>query len=415
MPHEHNHSHEDHHGHDHTHAGHKGEHKHEKQYANIKVTKLPHSEVEIEGEILADELARTRKEAIKQLSADANIPGFRKGHIPESVLVSRLGEVAILEEAAEIALSHHYGHIVIDHNINVIGRPQITLTKVAPNNPLGFKIRVAVFPEVKMPAYKQIAKDVMKVEEKIEVTENEVDEVLKQIRREKAKKDGIKIEDAAPTGDKSVDEKNMKEADKNLPELTDEYILSLGTDMRTVVDIRKRAHEHIMQDKKMKAQDKKRLQIGEKLVADSEMDLPEILVESELNKMKHQFESDLSRMGLDLKGYLGHIKKTEDDMKKDWRKDAESRVKLQIILNRIGADEKLFPTEDEIERESKHLLEHHKDADPEQVRNYVETMMMNEKVFRFLEGNSEADNSEEKLKKSSDSDITEKKESKKKK
>ena len=76
---------------------------------------------------------------------------------------------------------------------------------------------------------------------------------------------------------------------------------------------------------------------------------------------------------------------TEEDLRKDWRKDAEKRSALQMIFNKIAFAEKLLPEEKEIDTELKHMLEHYKDADPERLSAYVETMLANENVFRFLE------------------------------
>src|SRR5687767_14981658 len=95
----------------------------EKTYANIKLKKLPSSEVEIEGEILKEEMDRCRKTAIEHMRKELELPGFRKGHVPELMVLEKLGEIHILEEAAEIALGKAYPEIIVENNIQVIGRP----------------------------------------------------------------------------------------------------------------------------------------------------------------------------------------------------------------------------------------------------------------------------------------------------
>jgi len=132
----------------------------DKQYSNIKITPLKNSEVEIEGEISADILQSSHKAATKRLSETLEIPGFRKGKVPESVIKQRIGEYPILEDAAEIALNSEYPNILIDHKINAIGRPEITVTKLALGNPLGFKIKTAIEPQFSIPDYKTIAKKI---------------------------------------------------------------------------------------------------------------------------------------------------------------------------------------------------------------------------------------------------------------
>ena len=334
-----------------------------------QIKKLPHSEVEITGEISADVLLGYRKEALKHLQKEVKLDGFREGHIPENVLVKRLGEVAILEEAAEIAIQDEYPKIVKEHSLVVIGRPQVILTKIAPGNPAEFKIRAAVMPEVMIGDYKAIAKTEMKkTEEKIEVTEKDIEAVIEELRNIRAE---VK---------KGEDEKE----ERILPELDDAFVKTLG-DFKDVADFKEKAKENLALDKKAKARDKKRLEIVEKIVEKSEIDLPEILIESELEKMFSQFESDVARAGVKMEDYLKHIKKTEVDIRKDWRKDAEKRAKIQLIFNMIAKEEKLSADAKKVEEESAHILEHYKDAKPENVRVYVETILVNDKVFEFLE------------------------------
>jgi len=83
--------------------------------------------------------------------------------------------------------------------------------------------------------------------------------------------------------------------------------------------------------------------------------------------------------------YLGHLKKTMEDLRKDWRTDAEKRAKLQIVMNKIAGVEKIEPEAEKMEAEVKHLLASYKDAKEERVREYVAMVLTNEKVFEFLE------------------------------
>ncbi len=96
-------------------------------------------------------------------------------------------------------------------------------------------------------------------------------------------------------------------------------------------------------------------------------------------------ESDISQMGLKFEDYLKHIKKSVDDLKKDFRPDAVKRSKLSLVLNEIAKIEKLEPSKEDVEREVAHLIEHYKDADPERARMHAENVLTNERVFQFLE------------------------------
>ena len=86
-------------------------------YSNLTITPKEHSEIEIIGEITVDAASTYRKKAIKNLGNNAKIPGFRKGHIPENILVQKLGEPTVLEEVAEMALADVYPGIVLEKKI----------------------------------------------------------------------------------------------------------------------------------------------------------------------------------------------------------------------------------------------------------------------------------------------------------
>lgn len=357
------------------------EDKNKKGYANISVKKLKKSEVEIEGEITAERMAAARAGALKRMGAEAVIPGFRKGKVPENILIEKYGEMAILEETAEVALGEEYPNIIIDNKLDVVGRPEISVTKIAPGNPLGFKIKTAVMPELKLPDYKEIAKTKLSEEKEPEpATNKEVEEVENQIRR--IKRDSAKR--AAGTAETSVPAEGEKKEDEPLPELDDEFIKSVGK-FESVADFRAKVRENITNDKKAKARDKRRLTIIEAVAEKTEGEIPDTIVNGELERMLARFRGDIEQAGLKYEDYLGKIKKTEEDFRKEWRTDAEKRAKVQLILNEIAKAEKLEPAKEKIEHETKHIMEHMKDADPDRARAYVDMMLTNEMVLEFLE------------------------------
>ena len=90
-------------------------------------------------------------------------------------------------------------------------------------------------------------------------------------------------------------------------------------------------------------------------------------------------------MGFTVEDYLAQIKKTEEEIKRDWRGDAEKRAKLEMIIHSISQKENIKPTEEEIEKEVTNIMTMYKDADPVRARAYVENILGNEKVFAFLE------------------------------
>ena len=320
----------------------------------------------MECSLPAEELEKARPKAVKKFADSVNIDGFRKGNVPEKILLEKLGEKAVLEEAAEIALSEHYPKILEEAGLDTIGRPAVSITKLALGNPLEFKVRTAVLPEFKLPDYKKIAEEIMGKErskpEKIGVEEKEIEEVLLQIRKNKAQIDKT----------------------ENLPELNDEFAKTAGN-FKNVEDLRTKIKENIVTEKQARETEKRRAEIMEALMKATEMELPEILVASETEKSLAQFKDDITRMGGKWEDYLAHAKKSEEDLRKDLRENSEKKAKIQLIFNKIAEAEKLEPNKEILEHEVKQIIEHYKDALEENVRIYVATQLQNQEVLKLLE------------------------------
>jgi len=348
-------------------------------YSNIKITKLPDSEVEITGEISADKIAPFRKEALEYIGKNAQIDGFRKGKIPEKILVSKVGEIAVLEEMAEIAISKMYPDLLLEHKIDAIGRPEIALTKIAAGSDLSFKIKTAVMPEVALPDYKKIAEaENKKPVEKITVTEKEIEEVIMEVRKSR-------VDHTAHDHAKMSKDEHDKAVEMSLPTFDDAFVKTVG-DFKDVADFKAKVTENIQKDKEHKANEKKRIEIAEAVIKETKADLPKIVVEAELDKMEAQFNDDITRMGIKAEDYMKHLKKTREEMRAEWRPDALKRATLQIVLHKIAETEKIVTDKDRAEKEIKAILEHYPDADLNRVRGYVESMLVNEMVFDLLVG-----------------------------
>ena len=346
--------------------------------SNMKINKLDKSRVEIVGSVPTEHFESFRKKALQNINEEVTIDGFRKGKIPESTLISKVGEMTILEEMAQLAISEAYPKIVVEEKIDAIGHPEIHITKIALSNPLEFKIVTAVVPETKLGDYKKISKEIMSVKKEVaEVTEKEVDDAILNIRRSRVDHSGHAHENISP-------EEHNKLVDASLPEVTDEFVKSLGN-FKDINDFKEKVKVMLSEEKVSKEKEKKRIMISDKLIESSTIDLPDVLVESELKRIESQFSDDIARMGVKLEDYVKHAKKTIGDLRIEWRPHAEKKAKLQLILNKIAEVEKITVDQKDIEIEVEHIVNHYKDADRERASVYAETVLMNEKVYKFLE------------------------------
>ncbi|MEZ4194830.1 MAG: trigger factor [Candidatus Paceibacterota bacterium] len=380
----------------HTHAH---EHHHDIDFKKaFTVTKEAGSQVKIVGEIPFTELQNERKGAIKALGANVELDGFRKGNVPENILVKRIGEMAILGEMAERAISHMYPHIIEAHDIDPIGHPKIEITKLAPENPLGISLTVATMPEVTLPDYKKLASSINKDKESKEVTEEEVEKQISEILRQKMAYDriqakAVKKAEGAESDTETTDEAKPKAdtvedfSKQPLPELTDELVKELGQpgQFTDVADFKSKIKEHLTIQKGQDVEGRHRAKITDAIIAGSTIELPQILIDSELGQMFAQMEEDLSRSGLKMDDYLSHIKKTKDDLKTEWTPAAEKRAKLQLILNEIAKKDKIVADAELVKKQVDEILKQYKDADPYRVGIYVTSVLTNEAVMKTLE------------------------------
>lgn len=336
---------------------------------------LPEGEFEIEGEIHADIVKGFRETALASISEGIKMDGFRPGHIPEKIVLDRMGEATVNEEAGRLALEKHYDNILADAKISPIGSPSVTITKATPGEAFGFKIKTAVMPVVTLPDYKKIAKKVLSEKTEVEVTEKEIDDSVDELRKQIAHNDHHK---AHP------DDHGHDHGELPLPEVNDAFIKQFG-DFENIDAFRAKISLNIKAEKERKAREILRLKAMEAIIAETDVTIPNILIDSELDKMVSEMTSNIAQMGLNVDTYLKHINKSIDDLRKEWAPDALKRAQTQLILGQIALTEKVKVDEKDIKKEVDQILTYYKDADRMRAEIYVEMMLINEKAWKLLE------------------------------
>ena len=312
--------------------------------------------------IKLDEFEEYYKNALEKIRRDFEFPGFRKGTVPEKMIEEKIGENKILEKTTEIAINKEWKKILEDlknKDVQAIGHPTITITKIAKGNPLEFTIEFSVIEKIVLPDYKKMAKEILKEKKEIEVTEEEILKNLEYI------KDNAKKEH-------EHNEENLKNA----------------------------VIQNLKIEKEFKNRGELRMKILDEICNQVKIELPEILVKSELEKMIVEYKENLKDMGLKWEDYLKSIKEnqkenspkieSEDDLKKLWENDAEKRAKYGLVLRQIAKEENLTPQENILEKETENLIknmteEEKKHISKDGVKEYLFGKIRNNMVFDFLE------------------------------
>lgn len=344
-----------------------------KKYKILNKKGPENSVLTLEVEVDKDFVESFRNDTVSDLKKDLEVDGFRKGNAPETKVVEEVGELKIWEKNTYKAINIIVPVILQEEKINTISMPNISVTKLALQTSPEIKIELTLMPEVDLADYKKIAGDVAKPKVE-EVTDKEVDDYIDYIRQNRAQ--------ATCTHDHKPGEKCENE--KELPELNDEFVKSLG-EFKSVEDFKKQIKENLGKDKQLNSEQKRRIEIMEKIITGSKIEIPDVLIEEEQERMLHEFKAKVESFKMNFEDYLKEIKKTEEDLKKEWRADSEKRAKMNLILPKIAREEDIRADEDEIEKEVKTLKEHHPQIDETMARVYVTNVLTNQKVFDYLD------------------------------
>jgi FKBP-type peptidyl-prolyl cis-trans isomerase (trigger factor) len=352
--------------------------------SHIKPTikKLENSRVEITAAVPAADFDTFKTKALEKIAKIIKIDGFRPGHTPVNVVEKHAGDAAVLDEMAQIAIMQAYPEILLSEKIDAIGRPEINITKLAFGNDLEFTITTAVLPTVTLSDYKDIAKKNNAQEISVTVEDAEIDAALLELRQMRAHNQ------MHEEGVEHHDHDHTKIDAKDLPELTDDFVKTLGK-FEGIEDFKTKLRENLTKEKTERELEKKRVTLIDALIEGSTIELPDILIDFELDKMMQQFTYDISMMGMEMGEYLKRIEKTQDQLRTEWRDNAVKRAKMQLILDTLADKEKLAPDAETLETEIKKIMDMYEgqaDLSEDRARAYVTQVLTNAKVFEFLEG-----------------------------
>lgn len=333
------------------------------------------------------ELQPDLAEAAKKLSQKINFPGFRPGHVPYGILKQKVDEAAILEEATELVIRRVLKKILEENKEEFISQPRINIEKIAPGNPLLFKIILVRLPKVKLGDYKKLKTQ----KSKLKVEEEEINEELEALRKIRASeklvlreaKNGDKVEidftlrgekiknysfilgerqvipefEKQVLGMKTNEEKKFKltypagkEADVKLkllnvyevilPELNDEFAKTWNSE--NLEKLKEQIKERISFWKKQREEERWQNAVLEEITQQAEFEeIPEELRTNEKERMLIELKKSVEDSGGQWLDYLQHLKKTEEELKKSWDEVALRRIKFALVSRELIKQEGL--------------------------------------------------------------------------
>jgi trigger factor len=375
------------------------------------VKDLEKSQRELTVELSVEEFTPYIQKGAEALSAKVKIEGFRPGKVPLEVLKTKIGEMSILEEAANIAIRKTIDEVIEKQTMDrqAIGQPQVNITKLAPNNPLEYKVIISLLPTIALGKYKDLN---LKAEE-AKIEDKELDKALTELREMRAQEvivdrgvgegdkvtvdiqmflDKVPLEDGqhqdlailmgknyfVPGFDQKLlgakaeevrkfelpypadhHQKNLagKMVDfevkvkavyeRKLPELND--ALAAFFKLKDLEELKINLKESLLHDRKHQVDLKNEVAMLDKIMDDTKFgDLPEALVDSELKNMMVELEENVGRQGGKFEDYLQHLQKDRNALMLELAPNAVKRVKSALVLRELASVEKIAPTEAQI-------------------------------------------------------------------
>lgn len=180
--------------------------------------------------------------------------------------------------------------------------------------------------------------------------------------------------------------------EREVPPLDDDFAKNVG-DFASLGALQESVRRGLLQEKQEKEKQRVRGLMIEAIARDASMEIPEILVTAELKKMIEEARGGIEGMGMRWEDYLLHIKKSAEDLMKEWYDEAVRRVRIALCLREIARQEKIEVSEEEGKKAvDEHLARYRsvgettKAVDPRVLAEYTRSILKNEKVFELLEG-----------------------------
>ena len=382
-----------------------------------KMEKIEANVVKIEVKVEAAKFDEALKKAYNKNKARFNVQGFRKGKVPMAVVKKFYGVEALYDDAVNFAIEETYPTVLEENDIRPVDYPKVNIVELGEGKDLVYTAEITVYPEVKLGTYKglEVTKPVYEVEE-AEV-EKQLKAMQEKNARIETKTEGTvengdiavidfkgfidgeafeggeghdysleigsgsfidNFEDqlvGAAVGEKrevkvkfpsnyGKEELNEKDATfevtvneikvKELPELDDEFAKD-ASEFDTLAELKADIENKIKANNEMKAEREFEDAVITAAIENTEIDLPQVMVEKEIDVMLKDLQNRLQYQGLTLEQYMEFTGNTVEKMRDYMKENAEKKVRADLVLAEIAKVENIEATEEEVKEKALEL------------------------------------------------------------
>lgn len=381
----------------------------------------------------ADEFEAGLNTAYNKNKNKINVPGFRKGKAPRKMIEKLYGAEIFFEEAANSIIPDAYSKAAKESELDIVSQPKISVVQLESGKPFVFEAEVAVRPEVELGTYKGVEVSKADTEVTDADIEEELKKVQDQNSRtvsieDRAVKDGDMtvidfegfVDGVAFDGGKGEnypltigshsfidnfedqiigmnigDEKeinvtfpedyhaenlkgkpatfkvSVKEIkEKQLPELDDDFAQDVS-DFDTLAEYKEDLKKKIAERKEADAKSKKESEVLAKVVEASNMDIPQAMIDTQVNRMVEDFAMRLQQQGLSVEQYFQYTGLTPDKIMEDMKPEAVKRIKNSLVLEAIAKAENIEVSDEEFEEELKKMADMYK-MEVEKIKEFMQ-------------------------------------------
>lgn len=379
----------------------------------VSVEKLPGSEARVDVDFSWEELEKASDKAFRKLVQKIDIPGFRRGKAPRSLVERRYGKEYIYQEGLDDLMNETYRSAIKENDITPLAKPEIDAPELEIGQPYHFSLTVPVLTPVELGDYHSLHFE----RAEASVTSEEVEQQLELIRNNKAHweevdrpvemGDRVTVDLKLTSGDQTISDlkKNPfelttervglftgmdehivgmtvgesksfsttipadyaneklagKEAHydvtlhkievKQVPEIDDALAMEVSEgDITSVEDLRKAISDELLAQKKRRNTEALRDEVVDAAIEQSTFSIHPVLIKDEAEEMLHQLEHVLEDQRMSLDQYFMLARKTRDEYLKEVEPDAEKRVKRQLVLNAIAKKENVTVEQDDVQK-----------------------------------------------------------------
>lgn len=423
---------------------------------SVKVEKTENTnEVKLSFEIEAEKFDEAMKKVYAKTAKYFNIPGFRKGKAPMQMVEKQYGSSIFYEDTFNELVPDIYDEAIKENNIDAVSRPQIDIQQMEKGKNLIFTAIVQVSPEVKIGKYKGIELNKIEYNVSDEDIEHELGhmqeknsrlitiedrpveikdiavidfegfvdgEAFKGGKAEKHELEigsntfipgfedqiiGMKVDEEKDINVKFPEEyfsKDLAGKDatfkvklheikkKEFPKLDDEFAKDVS-EFDTLEELKNSIKEKIQTENDSRAKYELEENAIKTVCENTPIDIPSAMIENEIENMMQDIKVRLSYQGLNIEQYLKMINKTEENMRNEFKEQAERAVKSRLVLEAVAKAEKIENSEEEIAEKIKEMAKNYGKKEEEvlkneQLRKYVEENMKTEKAIKFIVDNA---------------------------